>query len=323
MAQMSTDQFKESYRAIRFRLSEQLSGFAQERQEFLLRHGYLLNLDEPRSFSEKLCWRKIFDRNPLFPIVVDKYAVRAFVERVLGVADAARVLVPLLARARDPGDLPFAQFPENFIVKANHGSGFNLIVRGKHELDTEAVVERCRTWLQRPYGVYLHEWAYRHVKRCVLVEELLSGHDGRPPREYKFHMFDGKCVVIQALESDGWYDGVSHVPSKMPTLTYFSEDWSPIDVSWKFHWLPEPFPPNPQMPRPEALADMLDLARRLSRPFDYMRVDLYDTVGGIRFGELTPYHLAGHGAITPMQFDFELGKHWKLRPSPRRWYGGK
>ena len=306
------------YRRTRFRTSEWLSGYAKERNAFLSRHGYPLNLADPRSFSEKICWRKIYDRNPLFPHIVDKSAVRRYVIEALGEQEASRVLVPLLFETREPTKIPFHEFSGNYIIKANHGSGMNLIVLANTALQTQPIVERCKYWLTTPHGYFWHEWAYEQVGRRIVVERLLHDGEGKPPREYKFQMFHGKCEVIQVLRSAGWYDGVNDLGvSSLPSLTYFAPDWSWLDISWKYYWLDFGFPVDPAQHPPENLDKMLDIAERLAQPFDYIRVDLYETSDGIKFGELTPYHLSGHAAITPVTFDYELGAKWHL-PAHRR-----
>ncbi len=285
----------------------------EEEAEFLSHHGYPLNLRNPRTFSEKLCWRKLYDRNPLLPVIVDKYAVRGFVARELGERRAAELLVPLLFETTEPETIPFDRLPGDYMIKANHGSGFNLLVRAERAPPRDEILERCRFWLRVRYGVELHEWAYQAMTRRILVEELLSDPRGLPPGEYKFHMFGGECAVIQALHSEGWYDGSTHTDGKMPTLTYFTPEWRWLDVSWLYYFLPYQFSPEPTLPRPAALEEMLEIARRLSRRLDYIRVDLYDTAAGIRIGELTPYHLTGRARITPPEFDLELGRRWRQR----------
>jgi hypothetical protein len=95
------------YPRVRFRFGEWLTGYANERREFQSRHGYPLNLAHPRSFSEKICWRKIYDRNALLPRVVDKYAVRKYVTETLGQRRAQDVLVPLLFETKEPAEIAF------------------------------------------------------------------------------------------------------------------------------------------------------------------------------------------------------------------------
>jgi hypothetical protein len=144
------------------------------------------------------------------------------------------------------------------------------------------------------------------------VEPLVEGRGGGPPREFKFQMFHGKCQLIQVLNSAVWYDGVNFLGAGLPSLTYFTPEWSWLNVSWKFYWLDVDFSAEPNQPPPHNLDEMLSLAEELSKPFDYIRVDLYESADGIKFGELTPYHLSGHGAITPREFDYELGSKWIL-----------
>jgi TupA-like ATPgrasp len=302
------------YQRLRFRFGEYFTGYANERGAFQSRHGYPLNLAHPRSFSEKICWRKIYDRDPLLPLVVDKYLVRKYVTETLGESRAQRVLVPLLFETKKPATIPFHALSGSYIIKANHGSGMNLIVLGGSGLETRSIIERCQYWLTVPDRFYLHEWAYQKVNRRIVVERLLDDGGGCPVREYKFQMFHGKCALIQVLNSAAWYDGHTHLGgSAMPSLTYFTPDWSWLDVSWKYYFLDATFPVEPAQAPPDELDEMIALAEKLARPFDYIRVDLYSTPDGVKFGELTPYHLTGNAAITPVAFDYELGEKWRLR----------
>jgi hypothetical protein len=306
---------------LRFRFEEWLTGYAHERRAFQSRQGYPLDLANPRSFSEKICWRKIYDRNPLLPCVVDKYAVRKYVADTLGERRAHSVLVPLVFQTNEPANIPFESLAGNYIIKANHGSGMNMIVLAGTRLDTRQIIERCQHWLTVPYGFYMHEWAYQKIKRRIVVEPLLDDGMERPPPEYKFQVFHGKCALIQVLVSRAWHDGVHDFGSKtLPSLTYFTPDWSWLDVSWKYYWLDVVFPSEPAQAPPHNLDEMIALAEDLARPFDYIRVDLYSTPRGIKFGELTPYHLTGNAAITPRAFDYELGERWRL---PKRRWGFK
>ena len=303
------------FQRTKFRFTERASGYKTERRLFEERHGYPLNLEDPRSFSEKLCWRKLFDRNPLLPRIVDKYAVRGFVREVLGQDWADQVLIPLLAEATDPAKIPFDKLPPNYILKANHGSGDNLIVRADKAPDVPDVIRRCKLWLAQSHSTYKHEWAYDMIRRRIVVEALIDNGNGQPVREIKLQMFHGKCELVQVLNDGSWYDGVNYMGSGLPTLTYFTPDWTWLDICWKYYWTNIEFPNDRHQSPPQRLDEMIALAEKLAAPFDYIRVDLYEVPDGIRFGELTPYHLSGHAAITPRAFDFELGAKWRL---PRR-----
>ena len=156
------------------------------------------------------------------------------------------------------------------------------------------------------------------MRRRIVVEALIDDGKGLPGRECKLHMFNGKCAMIQVLNDGSWFDGVNYFGDGLPTLTYFTQDWEWLDVSWYFYWIDVNFPSDRHQPAPHNLSQMIELAEHLSKPFDYMRVDLYELPDGIRFGELTPYHLSGQARITPREFDFELGSRWQLPGRPGR-----
>jgi hypothetical protein len=290
---------------VRFRASERLSGYAAERQKFERAHGYPLDLKHPRSFNEKICWRKIYDRNRLFPRVSDKLAAREYVREILGTEEAARLLIPLIHHTRDPGTLPFSTFPDAFAIKANHGSGMNILVLRRDDLDENRIVDQCQAWLRTSFGRYNHEWAYRKIRPSILVEALVAGPGGGPPTEYKLHMFSGKCHLIQVHECSAWYDRYSLARGPLPTVTNYSKTWNRSEMAWGH-------PPGPAQPAPPNLDEMLSIAARLSRPLDYVRVDFYLAASVIRLGELTLYHHSGRSRIRPVEFDFALGDKWTL-----------
>ena len=280
-----------------FRLSERMTGYRRERLRFEKKLGYPLNLSQPKSFNEKMCWRKIFDRNPLFPVLVDKVAVRGYIADVLGQDHAERILVPLLAVTRTPRGISFQCLPKEYVVKASHGSGMNLLVRETSQLTAGAIVRKCEDWLKTPYGVFKHEWAYRKVVPRIVIEPLLKNVQGGPVREFKLHMFDGKCELVQAHLVKVWDDGSRVIDDDAPTLTFYTADWSRVDACWEYR-------SGPAEPRPAALQEMIDVAETLSRPFDYIRVDFYVAPDGIKVGELNSLSFERNGATETERIRF-------------------
>ena len=276
----------------------------KEQVRFLQRHGYPLNLVNPRSYNEKICWRKLFDRNPLFPIIADKFRVRNFVEVMLGSQEAERYLVPLLFETRDPEAIPFDQLSSECVIKMTHGYAMNFIIRAGHEVSHEKVIDQCREWMHVDFSLRHNEWAYGEIERRIIGEELFSDQGGRPPREFKLHMFDGDCGLIQVMASDEWYDGHT-VTGDGVTRTFYTPDWIEVKRMSGLASAPEENPPD-------ELEEITDLARRLSTPFDYIRVDFYLASGDIRFGELTMYPDAGRGRFPTAELDFEMGRLWRL-----------
>ncbi len=274
---------------------DRLLGFPRERKRFLKAHGYPLNLKNPTSFNEKICWKKIYDRNPLLPVIADKYRMRDYVKEVLGTEAAERILIPLLAVASRPEDLDFDALPNQFVVKSNHGSGNNLIVKDKSSFDVAAFNKQANAWLREPYGIRNHEWAYTHVARKIMVEQLLLDASGGIPADYKFCMVHGQCEFIK-LDNDRFNDFTS---------TLYDSRWNKLDVRWR---RPQAAYTEP----PKHLKEMLAVAEKLSEALDFIRVDFY--VLGDRFyvGELTNYPVRGRGKFTPTQFDIDLGRKWHL-----------
>lgn len=276
-------------------------GYPREKRNFAKSHGYELDLSNPQSFSQKICWKKIHDRNPLLPILADKYLARQYITSTLGEAVAARVLVPLLFETDDPELLAFDGLPDSFVLKSSHGSGFNLLVHDKRTMDRTEAVARCRSWLKASYGVRAHEWAYQAAAKRILVEAMLRGGDGGIPADYKFSMFHGKCGFIQ-VDFDRF---TAH------TRSLYDPDWNRIDAEWRW-------PRGGHAAEPECLDEMLRLAEKLAGCLDFIRVDFYVVNGRPFIGELTHYPERGRGRITPRAFDFELGRLWSLPSGERR-----
>jgi len=272
-----------------------ICNYRLEKMRFYKELGYELNLKDPKSFNEKIVWKKIHDRNPLLPITADKYLVSSYLKEVLGEEKAEEILIPLLYVTDKPETIPFERLPSAFIVKSNHASGRNIIVENGH-FNKKEMIKTCQRWLKTPYGLEKLEWAYQPIKRKIIIEKLLLDDDGKIAKDFNFHMFHGKCKLVRVI-----FDRINHL-----SISSFDEEWNFLSVKT----------PNrlqgPKIKKPKNYEIMLELAEKLSKPFDYVRVDLYNLNGKIYFGELTHYFASGMGKFEPSSFSFELGKYWKI-----------
>ena len=289
-----------------FDIKERLTGYPQLKRDFKEKTGYELDLENPKSFNQKVNWKKIYDRNPLLPIVADKYKVREYLRNFLGTQEAEKILVPLLYVTDNPDTIPFNDLPEEYIIKANHGSGTNIIVEKGKPIDRQRVIAQCKEWLNKPYGLFKHEWAYQRIKRKIVIEKLLRDENGEIPKDYKFHVMNGKCQLIVVF--CGRFIDVN--------ISYYDRSWNFLDVGFG-----SPPKRGRFVQKPDNLEDMIELAEFLGSPFDYIRVDLYSIKGQIYFGELTSYPLSGLLVFDPRSFDFELGSKWQM--TPEYWKKGK
>jgi hypothetical protein len=294
-------QFGRSFALARHRLwqaKESLTRYRRLQAAASRRLGYEVNLREPRSFNEKVIWKKLWDRNPLLPVTADKVFVRDYVRQRLGTPLAAQVLIPTLAVTDDPETINFDLLPSSYVIKANHASGTNLLVRddSRSRADIGAIAAK---WLNLDYGWYQHEWAYRHIPRRILVEALIEDSAGQLPDDYKFYMFHGACRYVQ------------HITGRFGAgrnMAFYTPEWDHLEITRGRASLGIP------VTRPATLDHMLQIATMLAAEFDFVRVDLYSVDDRVLFGELTHYPASGMSPFKPESFDFQLGSLWTIRP---------
>jgi hypothetical protein len=282
-------------------------------RRYFRRFGRLPNYSHPRSFSEKMQWRKLFDRNAAFPVFCDKLAARAFAQKVVPDLDATR----LYWTGADPQAIPFDRLDPPYIVKPNNRSHAVILVRSRADVDEGAIIARCRGWLRSgPHGAPLGEWAYSVVPGRILVEEFLSEPGTTdPPAEYKVFVFDGRARFIYA--TSGRHSGGTRMRG------IHAPDWSRLPWS-RWRDSVEELPGG--MAAPDDLARMVAAAERLACGIDHLRVDFYSLPGRLCLGEITVYDHSGHatwvhegtqsGGKAPRDLDDEIGAAWTLPAIP-------
>jgi hypothetical protein len=290
---------KEIYKYV-YSTIDRVLGYLFLKRKFYKRHGYHLNLHNPQTFSEKVVWKKVNDRNPLLPVTADKYKVRKYLTEKLGDKDAKEILIPLLYVTDDPKTIPFDKLPSRYIIKSNFGSGQNLIVNEKSAYSKKEIIDTCQKWLKKSYGVMYHEWAYQQIERKIVIEELLLDETGNIPKDFKFYIFRGKCKMVLVI-----CDRFSEL-----TRTLYSREWEKVPAKYKSK-------KDAIINKPHNYKAMLQLAEKLGKEFDFVRVDFYSVGNKVYFGEMTHYPGSGMGIFTPRSYDLELGKNWEI--IPRYW----
>ncbi len=256
-------------------------------------HGYWPRFIKPRSFSEKIWHRMLFDRNPRLTLFSDKWRVREYVAERVG----EQYLIPLLWQGTNPEDIPFDALPSRFVIKATHGSRYNILVQDKSKLNRTSVIIQLKQWLKEDYGsgVYLGvQWGYRNIKPAIIVEEFL-GTGMSVPWDYKIHCFSGRAHFFN-IHMDRFENHVA---------TLLDRDFNPV--------VPQISPNCIQatVARPENHEELIRVAEALAEGLDYMRVDFYVVDGHVYFGEMTCYDGGGCDRLT-REGDFWLGQKWHL-----------
>ena len=261
-------------------------------------YGYWPNLTSPCRFAERLWDRMLHSRDPMLTLISDKYRVRDYVAQKVG----PEWLIPLLWSGHRPENIPYDQLPKRFVVKTNHGCGFNILVPDKTQASAREMAAKLKKWLSINYAedTYLGiAWGYRNIRPVILIEEFL-GDDGKPPADYKFYCFSGRAELITIH-----FDRYGHKKSITVDRAFERLRFRP---TFKQHDVDYNKPPNFEV--------MLTLAERLSEGFNFIRVDLYSLDGKIYFGELTPYPV---GVSMFISFDIRdldktLGAKWGANP---------
>ena len=261
---------------------------------FRLKVGYPLNLEHPRTYNEKVQWIKLYDRNPLMVKCCGKYAVREYAES----KGCGKYLNGLLWQGFDPEEIPFDELPDQYVVKVTHGSTFNVIVDGTKLVDREEVAVKYCKCLKAKFLPCYGKWFYGVERPRVVVEGYLEGDSGEALFDYKIFCFKGEPKMAYV---DAWRDGEHHINAYDTDLNLFEG----VRLGY-------PNDEKRDVKKPEALEEMLEVAKSLSRDFHHVRVDQYYTHGKILFGELTFTKGAGFGEIEPISFDEKMGDWLKL-----------
>lgn len=258
-------------------------------------HGRLPDLETPQTFSEKIVWRKLFERDPRLPALVDKILAKEFVAEHYG----ADLVIPTLAVYDRPEDMDFDRPPLSappYVIKTNHGWAMNMFVLDANQAASDArirdVRQTLRGWLATDHSRLMREWAYSKVRRRILVEPYVGAMD-----DFKFHVFRGKVFACELIANRF---------QKHRQEAIYDRDWTIINANYGYPLYAGPLPPKAVRDR------MIELAEAMGRDFSYVRVDLYLLHGAVKFGELTFYPGGGEEKLQPRTWDRTFGEQWKL-----------
>jgi hypothetical protein len=262
---------------------------------YFLQTGETLNLDSPRTFNEKLQWLKLHDSTPLKTRLADKYLARDWIKEKIG----EEYLIPLLGVWDKFDDIDFDTLPDHFVLKTNHGSGWNVIVRDKAALNIPEARANFEQWLKINYaflqGFELH---YKDIKPKIIAEEYIENLDVHRLYDYRFFCFNGEPKSIWLVL------GMGSGTLKPQRDVY--------DLEWNLQPFEAGAPYIDKKPgKPSKLTEMIGLAKKLCGDFIFVRVDFYYVESKIYMGELTFTPLSG---IMPAPYDQVYGEMLRLPP---------
>lgn len=256
---------------------------------FFIKLGKFLHLKNPKSFNEKLQWLKLYDKNPLYTVLVDKIEVKEYVRKIIG----DQYVIPTLGVWNRASDIDFDNLPNQFVLKCNHDSGSISICLDKSSYNYSAAVNRLNVGLKSDYYFTGREWPYKHVNKRILAEKYLSPKDNTDLKDYKFFCFNG---VVKFLKVD--FDRRTNHKAN-----YYDVNWNLLN----FYETDFPSDPSAVIHKPVSLIKMIELAEVLSRGIPFIRIDFYEINERPYFGEMTFFPAAGFGKFSPRNADNEIG----------------
>lgn len=263
----------------------------QIREKFVRLHhnDYYPNLDNPRTFNEKLLSMSLtMDSDPIYSEVTDKYTFKKYVSERVG----EKYVVPLFGVWDSPEEVDFDSLPNSFAIKATNGGDSTrvILVEDKKNMDMEQIRQAMEGWT-KPYDVvYFNDFnaSYKNIPNRIIAEELLNI-SNLEIYDYKIHCFNG-------------VPGLVHVVRQHPhQVSAYTPEWEHVDFAFGYPQI------DWEVKCPEQMDEMFRISKELSKPFRYVRVDFYLVEGKIYVGELTLTHRGGFGKITPKYWEEKLG----------------
>ena len=270
---------------------------------FRLKMGHKLNLRNPKTFSEKIQWLKLYNRRPEYTTMVDKYAVKEYVAQKIG----SEYVIPTLGVWDKPEEIDWESLPNQFVLKTTHGGGSEgvVICTDKSCFDKHQAIGKLKVSMKQDVYRYSKEWPYKNVIRRIIAEQYI---DPKPNvselPDYKWYCFNGEPKFCQVIQDR----------STKETIDFFDLDWRHQD----FLGLNSDAGPAAERPsRPANLDTQIRIARGLSKDIPFSRIDLYKTGDSTYFGEVTFFPASGFGQFRPEQYNEILGQMLNL-PGEKR-----
>lgn len=255
---------------------------------FKLRLGYSLDLKNPQTFNEKLQWLKLYDRNPKYIQMVDKYEVRKYISENIG----EEYLIPLIGVYNRFEEINFEELPNQFVIKCTHDSGGVVICKNKSKFDIRKAKEKIKKSMKKNFYYSGREWPYKNIKPKIIIEQYMEDKKAKELIDFKIMCFNG-IPKFSFTCSERYNDGLK--------VTFYNLSWE--KMSFERHYPSS----TKNIEKPKNYELMLELSKKLSKNIPFVRVDWYEINGKLYFGELTFYPGSGLEEFKPFSWDKKLG----------------
>lgn len=260
-----------------------------------------IDWENPKDLIEKIFWLQFNTDTSLWTKCADKYLVRYYIEE-LGYKD---YLPKLYGKWDNVEEIDFSELPKQFVLKSNNGCGTVLIVKNRDEINIKKIKRKLKRWLNIPFGYSGAQLHYLSIKPCIIAEELLTNNKDDIPIspnsiiDYKVYCINGNPEAIW-VAYDRTYTGVY--------MTIYDTDWKkhPENLVSSDYYTYN----DKDIPKPKCLNEMLEISKKLSQPFQQVRVDFYIINDKPIIGEFT--FTTGFGFFTKDFYNY-LGSKIDLK----------
>ena len=264
---------------------------------FRFHEGRRIDLNDPKSLNEKLQWLKLYDRDPKYTEMVDKYRVKDYIKKTIG----EEYVIKTLGVWENANDIDFGALPNRFVLKTNHDSHSIIICKDKKEFDERTARKALNRSLKNNGYWYGREWPYKNVKPCILAEEYLQNTDGTPLIDYKFYCYGGQPIYFMVSYGEAEHNVRNHK---------FDMQCNSIDHLFK----KTPAIKAEDAFIPSNISEMINIVKELCGHNEHIRIDLYNIDGKIYFGEITYYSSAGFMNICSQEYSDYLASLIHIPP---------
>ncbi len=261
--------------------------------QYRLHTGKKLNLKNPKRYTEKLQWYKLYYRDLLMAKCSDKYHVREYIKS----KGYEPILNELFGVYDSVDKIDFSNLPNKFVLKTTNGSGTNLFCKDKNKFNVEEAKSKLNDWMNLSGKSLGREWAYENIIPKIICEKYLDSNKKEGINDYKFICFKGQVEIIVVDENRFG----NHVRN------FYNKNWEFLNTFSDIK--------NSRIniiKKPEFINEMIQITKKLAKDFPTVRVDLYYVNKKIYFGELTFYPWSGYVNFYPDEFDYTLGNKFIL-----------
>lgn len=263
---------------------------------YFLNIGKRLDLIHPKTYNEKLNWLKLYDRNPDYTNLVDKFLVKKYVSKTIG----EKYIIPTIGEWKSTDDIDWECLPNRFVLKTTHGGGNTgvVICKDYSTFNRKSAILKLKKALKQDLYKSSREWPYKNVRRRIIAEPYIEDKVSGELRDYKFFCFNGEVKFL--------FVASERQRRAEPYFDFFDSEYNHLEIR-------QGHPNSIQPPtKPKCFNEMIEVAKKLSSGIPHVRVDLYEANEQVLFGELTFYHFGGVVPFNPEMWDWKFGEYIDL-----------